>query len=91
MPELGTSWEMGVNPGQPQAMSPDDYIIDLDDRAGLTPGLPIRITVSSPDSFLWLGGFHIDGGLTTISSDVNLSHLLGGETSAVSATLFSRF
>ena len=91
LPVFGTDWSKDDDPGQSQVTSNDDFTVNLDDRAGLIAGLPIQITVSSPDQFLWVGGFHLDGGFTAISSTAKLSLLLGGESAEVSADLLEDF
>jgi|GEM_PF-5298108 len=91
LPTFGTQWDRGANPGQAQVTSEQIFEIDLDNRSGLTPGMPIQITVSSPDRFLWLGGFHLVAGPTTISSEAKLTLNLGGESQTVTANLFEDF
>ena len=91
LPTLSTGWNRDTGPGQPRVETESSYVVDIDDRAGLIPGQAIQITISSPDSFLWVGGFHLGGGHTTISAKANLSLLLGGETVSTNASLFEDF
>ena len=91
LPTFGTEWDRESEPGQAKVITETSYEIDLDDRTGLIPNQPIKITISSPDRLLWIGGFHIEGGDTELSINTDLSLMLGGNTSSVSALIYQNF
>jgi len=91
LPTFETLWDRGSEAGQAQVSSEQSYEVDLDLREGLTPGMPIQITVSSQEAFIWFGGFHLTAGPTTLSSEAKLTLTLGDSSQSVSASLFEDF
>jgi hypothetical protein len=89
LPDFQTVWSAGLTPpSRSQVLSQTEQIVSLDDRTGLTPGAPIRITVTTSDHFLWVGGFCYDVGRLEVTSTPTLRLLIGESTSFVTSTLY---
>jgi hypothetical protein len=90
LPNLITSVDAHAAP-QASLASTDVWTVNLNDRTGLTPGSPIKITVTTGEHFLWLLSFRYAAGNLELTSTPTLSLIIGSETAAVSNVLYQNF
>ena len=69
-----------LSPGNPANVVSNTLINVPLDKSSLTPGQPIRITVSGSSEVLWVGGFVYGAGSLEISLKARLSAILGANT-----------
>ena len=89
IPALTTSWQSEFPVSGPQRLSrvqsSTEYVFDLNDRTGLTPGRAMEIVVSFAPVYaewgsLWLGVFSLEPGPLTITAQGRLELFAGGQS-----------
>lgn len=86
LPEISTSWEASqIPPRLASIFTETETTVNLDSRADLIPGLPVRITIVSDANFIWGGTFCYDAGRLEISSTASLRLIVGTETNLTSS------
>jgi hypothetical protein len=90
LPDFGTTWK-GNGTYQSHVESMNQWTVNLDDRSGLTPGAPIKITVTTSDQFLWLGSFRLSDGPLSFTTKASLGLIVGEDSGSVTSTLFQDF
>lgn len=90
LPDFGTNWK-GNGTYQSHVESMNQWTVNLDDRSGLTPGAPIKITVTTSDQFLWLGSFRLSDGPLSFTTKASLGLIVGGDSGSVTSTFFQDY
>ncbi len=85
VPSLTTSGDRSNAPA-PRVVSAAETTVNLEDRAGLTPGESIQITVTTTSPVVWTGAFvYGQQGDLTFSIQGTLSLVVGGDAAGTTA------
>ncbi len=90
LPEMTTTATV-PSAGLPVVTSQKSWTVNLSDRTGLTPGLPISIVVTTSAQFLWLLAFNYDTGALVLANAPTLNLPIGAASTTVSGTASQSF
>ncbi len=89
LPNLSTSWAgNGLPPFPTRVVSNTEIPVNLDDRSGLTPGLPVRLTLTPGFQPVWIGGFCVGAGPAGMTVAGYLRLIVGSESVTAPLSLF---
>lgn len=87
LPAPATIWTAPQAPYPSHVVSESETVVSLDERSGLSPGLPIRITLAGGENFLWLIGFCSSEGFLEFSSHATVRLMIGLYSAQAASTI----